>query len=213
MKKFLWALIALVCVFQALVGQEKDKKEQKSSNLIQFYSGKFGLYQGSDGLNNGLFIGVDGITEFIHYNFFLSGAIELYPKQTIGIFKNAPPAGYQQSMILLPLHVNFGYKLFEVSDADTRGYLGIGGGYYFFFYNVDYQNASGGILGGGLTGQSESNTSGNVFASVFARVLIGQIFIEPRFYFAAKKEATVGNAYTYVVNPSGFSLTLGFQYH
>lgn len=212
MKKFLLALMAVVCAFQLLIGQEKDKKEQKSSNLIQFYSGKFGLYQGSDGLNNGLFLGVDGITEFIHYNFFLSGAIELYPKQTIGIFKNAPPSGYQQSMILLPLHVNFGYKIFEVPDADTRGYLGAGGGYYFFFYSVDYQNAGGGLFGG-LTSQNESNTSGNVFATLFARVLIGQIFVEPRFYFAAKKEMTVGNTYTYVVNPSGFSLTLGFQYH
>lgn len=212
MKKLFLVLVIVLCVHQTLLGQEKDKKEQKSTNLIQFYSGKFGMYQGSDGLNNGLMLGIDGITEFTHYNFFLGGSVELYPKQTIGIFKNAPPSGYQQSIVVLPLHINFGYKFFEIIDADTRGYIGVGGGYYFFFYSVDYQNSSGGILGG-LTNQSESNNSGNVFGSLFARVLIGQIFVEPRIYLASKKEVTVGNNYIYVVNPSGFSITLGFQYH
>lgn len=205
---FFFAILVLI-----VAGNAQEKKEEtkgvKSSNLRQFYSGKFGLYQGSDGLNNGLLIGIDGITEFIHYNFFLSGAVELYPKQTMGIYKNPPPSGYQQSMLLLPLHVNFGYKLFEVGDADSRGYLGAGLGYYLYFYNVDYQGG-GGILGG-LAGGSESKSGGAIFASVFTRILIGQIFIEPRIYMAAKSEDTVG-PYAYVVNPSGFAITLGFQY-
>ncbi len=194
-------------------GQEskQDTKQQKSSNLRQFYSGKFGLYAGSDGLNNGLMIGIDGITEFIHYDFFLSGAIELYPKQTIGIFKHAPPSGYQQSLFLLPLHGNFGYKFFEVGDADSRGYIGAGAGYYFYFYNIDYTSGTGGILGG-LSSRSESKNSGAVFGSIFARILIGQIFVEPRFYLASKSEGTV-EQYAYVINPSGFAITLGFQYH
>ncbi len=212
MKRIL--IFFLTCMALAVVGNAQEKKEEtkeaKSSNLRQSYSGKFGLYNGSDGLNNGLLIGIDGITEFIHYNFFLSGAAELYPKQTMGIFKNPPPSGYQQSLFLLPLHVNFGYKVFDVGDADSRGYLGAGLGYYLYFYNVDYQAGSGGILGG-LSGGSESKSGGAMFASVFARILIGQIFIEPRFYIAAKSEDSVG-PHAYVLNPSGFAVTLGFQY-
>ncbi|MEX2088890.1 MAG: hypothetical protein WEB62_03925 [Bacteroidota bacterium] len=77
------------------------------------------------------------------------------------------------------------------------------------FINVDYPGG-GGILGG-LAGGSESKSGGAIFASVFTRILIGQIFIEPRIYMAAKSEDTVG-PYAYVVNPSGFAITLGFQY-
>lgn len=208
MKRFL--VVVLICLLCAFVTTAQDKKEEsKSPNLRQSYSGKFGLYSGSDGLNNGLLIGIDGITEFVHYNFFLSGAAELYPKQTMGIFKNAPPSGYQQAMFLLPLHANFGYKIVDVGDADSRGYLGVGLGYYLYFYNVDYAG-TGGIFGG-LGGGSESKSGGGMFASVFTRFLIGQIFIEPRVYLAAKSEDAAG-PYQFVVNPSGFAVTLGFQY-
>jgi len=207
---FLFTLCAIHCYSQ-------EEKVEKSSNTLQFYSGKFGFYSPSDGLNNGLLLGIDGITEFTHYNFFLSGAIDAYPKQTISIFRDPQPGGgsppdvTQQQMILLPLHLNFGYKLFEVTDADTRGYIGLGGGYYFYFYNVTYQS-SGGVFGGGLTSSSETRNGGSVFGSVFGRVVINKIFVEPRLYFASKSEDNVGG-FTYVVNPSGFAITLGFQYH
>jgi hypothetical protein len=213
MRTVIFLIVLGLLLAASTFGQEskEETKQQKSSNLRQFYSGKFGLYAGSDGLNNGLMIGIDGITEFIHYDFFLSGAIELYPKQTIGIFKNAPPSDYQQSLFLLPLHVNFGYKLFEVGDADSRGYIGAGAGYYFYFYNIDYASGAGGIFGG-LSRRSESKNSGAVFGSVFARILIGQIFVEPRFYLASQSEGNV-EQYSYIINPSGFAITLGFQYH
>src|ERR1051325_806699 len=103
-----YSLLAL-CLITS-VGQilcQRDSIE-KSPNTIQFYSGKFGYYSPGDGLNNGLVLGVDGITEFLHYNFFLSGAMDLYPKQTISIFRDPQPGGgkppdiTQQQMILLP---------------------------------------------------------------------------------------------------------------
>lgn len=209
-------LFLLVLLPTLIVGQTKDAgKSPQSSNLRQYYSGKFGFYQPSDGLNNGLLFGLDGITEFVNYNFFLSGVIDFYNKQTIGIFNgSSKPNVSQQQMVLLPLHANFGLQLFDVPNADTRGYVGAGFGYYFYFYSVEYQSGSGGILGGpGLTSQSDSKNGGNLFGSLFFRVLIGQIFLEPRFYIAAKKEDTVNGGYQFVVNPSGFAITLGFQYH
>ncbi len=230
MRKFLFSrkLISLGLMCAALViaamsssfaADTDNPKKNDTGNLRQYYSGKFGFYQPSDGLNNGLVLGVDGITEFIHYNFFLSGAIDFYPKQTIDIFQQPKPDISQQAVILLPLHVNFGYKIFDVPDADTRGYLGAGGGYYFYFYSVSYSPSSsgggGGLLGGGSlvpASQSDSKSGGSLFATAFARILIGQIFLEPRFYFASKKQNSVGS-YNFTINPSGFAITLGFQYH
>ncbi len=190
---------------------QATEKKDEAANLRQYVSAKVGFYQPSDGLNNGLLAGIDGITEFIHHDFFLSGAADVYYKQTFSNFKDPQPNVTQQSIVVLPLHVNFGYKVFDSPSDDFRGYVGVGGGYYFYFYTVEYTSGSGGILGS-LTPQQESQNSGNVFATFFARALLGQVFLEPRYYIATKKEASIGN-YTYVVNPTGFAITLGFQYH
>lgn len=175
-------------------------------NLTQSYSGKFGFYDPGEGLNNGLILGIDGITEFNNYNFFLSGAIDLYFKKTINIFSDPQPGISDQIIYILPLHVNAAYKLFEIPDADTRLYAGLGGGYYFYFYNVTYND--GGII---PLEKSASPNGGNVFFSLFARVLIGKIFVEPRLYFASPEKDNIEN-FNYKVDPSGFAITLGFQY-
>ncbi|MCI0706821.1 MAG: hypothetical protein L0Y80_04955 [Ignavibacteriae bacterium] len=210
MRRFLLTLTFLALPV-ILLAQAKKDEQPKSTNLRQYYSGKFGIYKPSDGLNNGLMFGVDGITEFIHYDFFISGAAELYLKQTFNIYKNAPPSGYSQAMFLIPLHANVGYQVFNVGDADSRGYIGAGLGYYLYFYSVEY--SEGGGIFNPLANRSESKNGGNLFATVFFRVLIGQIFLEPRVYFAAKEEDGLPGGYNYVVNPSGFAVTLGFQYH
>jgi len=192
---------------------EKSAKADTSSNLSQYYSGKFGFYNPHNGLNNGLLLGVDGITEFNKYNFFLSGDIDLYMKKTIDIFEEPKPDISDQQILLLPLHINFGYKLAQIKDADTKFYAGAGAGYYLYFYSVTYSNQSSGgiLLGPTLTSTSDQKNGGNFFFSIFARVLIGKIFIEPRYYFATKKtDNTGGNNFT--VNPTGFAITLGFQY-
>ncbi|MBI5216463.1 MAG: hypothetical protein HY960_11990 [Ignavibacteriae bacterium] len=212
MKNILFLLLfVLSTTVIAICQTSSDAKDESSSNLKQYYSGKFGFYQPGDGLNNGLLIGIDGITEFTKYNFFLSGAIDFYPKQSIDIFHQPKPNVQQQQMFLLPLHVNVAYKLFHVEDADSRGYIGIGGGYYFYFYAVDYQSSSGGIFGS-LTTNSETKNGGNIFGTLFARALIGKVFVEPRLYFASKSDDNVGGN-NFTVNPSGFALTIGFQYH
>ncbi|MBI4546426.1 MAG: hypothetical protein HY707_00485 [Ignavibacteriae bacterium] len=211
MKKFCMSLLLFILMtINALAGEEQKQKDG-NSNLQQYISGKFGFYQASDGLNNGLLFGIDGITEFTHHNFFLSGAIDAYYKQTFDFFKDPKLDISKQAIILLPLHANFGYELVEAPTADTRVYAGIGGGYYFYFYSIDYRKSSGGLLGS-LTTESESKNGGSVFATMFVRTLIGKIFIEPRIYLASKDERSIGGS-TYVVNPSGFAITLGFQYH
>ncbi len=187
-----------------------EKTDKKDSNLNQYYSGKFGFYNPGNGLNNGLILGIDGITEFKKYNFFLSGDIDLYQKKTIDIFNEPKPDVSDQMIFLIPLHINFGYKLIEIPDADTKFYAGLGGGYYLYFYSVTYSGNSGGLFGG-LTSSSDSKNGGNVFFSVFGRILIGKIFVEPRYYFASKKDDNTGG-YSFTINPSGFSITLGFQY-
>jgi len=215
--KYTLMIVVLMMVFYGSLFAGGEKAAE-SAHTRQYASGKVGFYSPSDGLNNGLLFGIDGITEFTNYNFILTGAADLYLKQSISIFKDPQPGGTsppdvtQQQIVLLPLHVNFAYTFFQVEDADTRGYLGVGGGYYFYFYSATYRSSSGGILGGALTTTSDAKNGGNVFGSVFARVLINQIFLEPRWYIAAKSEDTMGGN-SFVVNPSGFAVTLGFQYH
>ncbi|MBI2619894.1 MAG: hypothetical protein HYW57_07410 [Ignavibacteriales bacterium] len=182
-----------------------------TQNLRQSYSGKFGYYAPSDGLNDGLLLGADGITEFLHYDFFLNLAADLYLKKTFNFFKDPKPQIVQQQIVLIPLGGGAAYKLFDVTDADSRGYAGLGAGYYLYFYSVDYRSSAGGLLGGSLTSESDNKNGGRLFATIFLRALIGKIFIEPRYFFAAKDEDSVGS-HPFIVNPSGFSLMLGYQY-
>ncbi|HEX9614204.1 MAG TPA: hypothetical protein VGA55_01790 [Bacteroidota bacterium] len=181
-----------------------------SQNTRQAYSGKIGFYSPSDGLNNGLMLGADGITEFLKYDFFLNLSADLYFKQSFNFFKDPKPEVVQQQIILIPLSVGGAYELFDVPDADSRGYIGAGVGYYLYFYAVEYKSTSGGILGGTFS-QTDSKNGGNFFAVAFVRILINQIFVEPKLYVASKKEDSVGS-HPFVVNPSGFSIALGFQY-
>jgi hypothetical protein len=181
-----------------------------SQNTRQAYSGKIGFYSPGDGLNNGLMIGADGITEFLHYDFFLNLSADLYLKQSFNFFKDPKPDIVQQQIILIPISVGGAYQLFNVPDADSRGYVGVGAGYYLYFYGVEYKSTSGGILGGTLS-QTETKNGGNFFAAAFVRILIGKVFVESKLYMASKKEDLVGS-HQYVVNPSGFSIALGFQY-
>ncbi|MHB1050685.1 MAG: hypothetical protein ACYC09_11435 [Bacteroidota bacterium] len=211
-KIFLVFTVLLCC--SAAIAQEKESADSENK-LRQYYSGKFGYYQPDRGLNNGLMLGVDGITEFVKYDIGLTGAIDLYQKQTFSPFGTPEPQVRQQALLLLPLHANIGYRLLNLSDADTRVFVGAGGGYYFYFYSLEYaeSSGSGGLLGGGLTSTSKSATEngGNIFGTAFLRVLIGKIFLEPRFYFASKTEKTIGS-YPLTIDPSGFALTIGFQY-
>ena len=200
-------LVALLVILRfAGIAQEAAG----GSNLRQYYGGKIGFYSPGDGLNDGLLFGIDGITEFVRHNFFLSGALDVYYKQTFDFFKDPKPDVTSQSIVLLPLHANFGYKVLDISTADSRLYIGAGGGYYLYFYSVDYRTTSGGIIGS-LVAKSDSRSGGNAFATFFARILIGRIFIEPRYYLASKKESSI-ETHTFVVDPSGFAITLGFQY-
>ncbi len=209
----------LACFFLfasgSLVFAQSDSAQlgKKDPVLTQYYSGDFGFYSPSGGLNNGLLLGIDGITEFNRYDFFLSGDIDLYYKKTIDIFSSPKPDISDQTIFLLPLHVNFGYKLADIPDAGTRFYVGGGVGYYLYFYNVTYSGSSGGgvLGGGGLVGSTDDKSGGNLFATVFARVLIGKVFVEPRYYIAASKSGNTGG-YNFTINPTGFAIKLGFQY-
>lgn len=187
--------------------------QEKESNLNQYYSGKFGFFNPSEELNNGLIFGVDGITEFNNYNFFLSGAVDLYFKKTIDIFDDPKPRIEDQQIFILPIHVNAAYKIIDIKDADTKIYAGIGGGQYFYFYNIVYRKQSGGgILGGtSLTSTEEAKNGGDQFFTIFTRFLIGKIFIEPRYYIMGSESGKVDNS-NYRFDPTGFSITFGFQY-
>lgn len=202
MKKYVIAIGLLILVAAETV---------TAQNIRQQYSGKIGFYSPDPGLNNGLMIGADGITEFLKYDFFLNLSADLYFKQSFNFFKDPKPEVTQHQIILIPIGAGGAYKLFDVADADSRGYLGVGVGYYLYFYSVEYRNTSGGLLGGSLTTETESKSGGNLYFNVFFRALVGKVFVEPKFFFASKTESGVGS-YSYVLNPSGFSIALGFQY-
>jgi hypothetical protein len=218
MKNITIILLATVLISDLCFAQkdttEAKTHEKESKNITQYYSGKFGFYNPSDGLNNGLLFGVDGITEFNHYNFFLSLAGDLYYKKTFNIFTSSPPPDISdQQMIIIPLHLNFGYILADIPDADTRFYAGAGAGYYLYFFSATTSsNSGGGLLGGGsLVNSTDSKSGGGMFGIVFLRVVVGKVFVEPDYYFAHKITSTI-NGNPYVVNPSGFAITLGVQY-
>lgn len=210
-------LLLILCGTGVSLAQNDDTgnkmQDQGSKNITQYYSAKFGFYNPSDGLNNGLLFGIDGITEFNHYNFFLSGSADLYYKKTFDIFTSPHPSSISdQQMILIPLQINFGYKLAEIPDADSRFYAGIGGGYYLYFFGATTSSGSGGLLGGGgITNSTDNKNGGAVFGSIFFRAVVGKIFIEPRYYFAHKVTDSI-NGNPYLVNPTGFAITLGVQY-
>lgn len=201
--------LCIVLLGTMVVFGGNDSLKNSSANINQFYSGKFGFYSPAKELNNGLIIGVDGITEFKNYNFLLSGAVELYYKKTIDIFSAPKPRISDQTILLLPIHVNFAYKVLDIPDADTKMFLGIGGGYYLHFYSAQYRE-SGGILGGVLD-KSTTQNGGDVFLTISGRILIGKIFVEPRFYLASKSTGSV-DEFNYTIDPSGFAITMGFQY-
>lgn len=181
-----------------------------SQNIRQTYSGKFGFYAPGEGLGNGLMLGVDGITEFLRYDFSLNLTADVYLKQSFNFFKDPKPEIVRQQIVLIPIHAGAAYKVLDVPDAESRIYLGAGAGYYLYFYTVDYRSSSGGLLGSTFT-QSASRNNGNFVAAVFVRILIGRVFVEPKLYFASGDEGEIGS-HQLVVDPSGFSIALGFQY-
>ena len=205
MKQLLIYLVLLASSSCLLVAGEGE-------GVSRYYSGKVGFYHPGSGLNNGMMIGADGITEFEQYHVLLSFDVDAYPKQSISIFDNPQPEISEQEMLLFPLHANVGLELFQVPDAETRVYLGGGGGYYFYFYSATFQNRSGGLLGGSLTHTSDSKNSGGGFGTIFARLNSGKVFLEPRYYFASPSVKTL-HGYTFTVDPSGFSIMIGLQYH
>ncbi len=199
-------LVLVVGLFLAVCGERA-----RAQNVRQQYSGKIGFYSPDRGLNNGIVIGADGITEFVHYDFFLNLSADLYLKQSFNFYKDPKPDITRQQIVLIPIGAGAAYKVFDVADAEARGYLGAGAGYYLYFYSVDYRATTGGLLGGSLTPQSDSKNGGNLFLTVFFRGLVGKVFVEPKFIFASKKDDAVG-PHPFTVNPSGFSISLGFQY-
>ncbi|GMU94630.1 MULTISPECIES: hypothetical protein [Ignavibacterium] len=205
----MYKFLIIVLLLEVSVYGKADSTKSEEKRINQYYSGKFGLYVPSKELNNGLILGIDGITEFNKFNFFLSGSIDLYFKKTFDIFSEPKPSVSDQTILIIPLHANFAYKLLDIPDAEAKFYIGIGGGYYLHFYNVQYRN-SGGIIGG-VFDKSATKNGGNVFFTVSGRILIGKIFIEPRFYLAGESSGSI-ETYNYKIDPSGFAITLGFQY-
>lgn len=94
-------LIVFILLEVAVYGQS-DSTKSENKKIKQYYSGKFGLYVPSKELNNGLILGIDGITEFNKFNFFLSGSIDLYFKKTFDIFSEPKPSVSDQTILIIP---------------------------------------------------------------------------------------------------------------
>ncbi|HUL45414.1 MAG TPA: hypothetical protein VLY03_13760 [Bacteroidota bacterium] len=190
----------------------------EGEGVSQYYSGKIGFYHPSDGLNNGLILGADGITEFERYHILLSLDLDAYPKQSVSVFDNPQPGGgsppdvTDQQLLLFPFHANVAYELVQIPDAEAKVYLGGGGGYYFYFYSATYQTRTGGLLGGSLSHSSDAKNSGGGFGTIFARIVFGNTFLEPRYFFSSKSMESLGGN-TFTIDPSGFSVMIGLQYH
>ena len=204
MKTF--ACMLALCLVQPASAQDSG------AVLRQSYNGKFGFYRPAPALSNGLAFGVDGMTEFVKLGFYASLGADLYLKQSFNPFDTPPPQIEQQSLILIPIMLSAGLKVVDVADADTRIYLGAGGGYTLFFYKVVYSSGSGGFLDPGLGSTEHDKSSGTLTGSLQARVVVGKIFLEPKLYFAGLFKQDVEGGHRYTIDPSGFIITLGYSY-
>jgi hypothetical protein len=192
-----------------LAQESAVESNNAGQNIGQYYSLKAGFFNSRGGINNGLIFGLDGITEFYKYNLFLSGNVDFYQKKTINVF--SVPGITSQSMILVPLHIDLGYKIAHFRDADSKIYAGIGVGYSLYFYNASYQTTSQGLIFNQTINNNVTKNSGYVFETIFGRILIGGIFVEPLYYFTAAKNDKI-DAYSFNFNPSGFAVSFGFEY-
>jgi hypothetical protein len=209
----LGAFILLSSV-EAMGGSESDT----SANARQYYSGMAGFYNPRTGINNGIILSADGVTEFRHSPLFVSGSLDAYLKQTFSIFDDPQPGGgpppriADQQMILLPIHVNVGFRVAKIEDADMRFYAGAGAGYYLYFYSATYSAPTNNVLASSEGPVSDARNGGAFFTSVFARVSVNQFFIEPRYYFASARNESLGG-YALALNPTGFAVLVGIEYH
>jgi len=196
--------ILFIAVAACAVAQEKDEGEDGGIELRQYYSGKLGFYHPDPSLNNGLILGVDGLTEFVHTRFAIMTEVDYYQKQTVSTLVNPPPFISRQSLTVIPIHINLAWKIFDAYEVGGSASVGIGGGGYLYFYSIEYPTAGGSVI-------TDQRTGGNAFGSAFARFLVGRFFIEPRIFIASKSRDTAAGSLSYVVNPSGYSIMVGIQ--
>ena len=191
--------VLIVAVLGCSVAYAQEFREQ--------YSAKAGFYAPAKGLNNGFILGADASLDFPDYRFAVQFSGECYIKKTLGLFKDSNLDVVQQQILLVPVAVGMLYRLGNSANEGVLVSLGAGVGYYFDFYNIDYRENLIPVPGT----RSDSKTGGNFYSAVMVRACVNNFFIEPKMLFAKSHGNVIGSS-SYEINPSGFILTVGFQY-
>ena len=180
-----------------------------AQSVYQEYTARAGFYAPRKGLNNGFIFGADGLFILPDYRLVVSLSGDCYIKQTVDLFEEPKPQIVKQQILLVPMAVGVSYQVVQSTGPGLSVKVGIQGGYYVEFYTVDYRDVL--SLSPLPVHENDSQTGGNFFYGLVARVGTGNFFLEPKILMARPHRETVGS-YRYGVDPSGFMITVGFEY-
>ena len=180
-----------------------------AQSFYQEYSARAGYFSPYKGLNNGFIFGADGSFILPDYRIVLRFSGDCYVKQTVDLFEEPKPQVVKQQILLVPIAVGVSYQMVQPTGAGLRVSVGIQGGYYVDFYEVDYRDVLRlsplPVYGNG------SQTGGNFFYGIVARIGTANFFLEPKILLARPHQDDV-SSYRYGIDPSGFMVTVGFEY-
>lgn len=180
-----------------------------AQNFYQEYSARAGYFSPHKGLNNGFIFGADGSFILPDYRIVLRFSGDCYIKQTVDLFEEPKPQIVRQQVLLVPIGVSVSYQVVEPVGTGLKVTVGLEGGYYVDFYSVDYRDVL--RLTPLPVYGKDSQSGGNFFYGIVARIGVANFFLEPKILLARPHREDVGS-YRYGIDPSGFMITVGFQY-
>jgi len=183
--------------------------EGTAQSYYQNYSARAGYFSPHKGLNNGFIFGADGSFVLPNERLVISLSGDCYIKQTVDLFEEPKPQIVRQQVLLVPIAVGVSYQVVEPMGRGVRVTVGLEGGYYVDFYAVDYRDVL--RLTPVPVYGNDSRSGGNFFYGVVARIGAANFFLEPKILLARPHQEDVG-PYRYGIDPSGFMMTIGFEY-
>ena len=195
------AVIVLLAVLWSSAGS--------AQSFYQEYSARAGYFSPHKGLNNGFIFGADGSFILPDYRLVVSLSGDCYIKRTVDLFEEPKPEIVRQQVLLVPVAVGVSYQVVQSMGTGLMVTVGVEGGYYVDFYAVDYRDVL--RLTPVPVYGNDSQSGGNFFYGVVARMGVANFFLEPKILAARPHQGHV-SSYRYGIDPSGFVVTVGFEY-
>ncbi len=173
-----------------------------------YFEAKIGFYNPTNYISKGAIGGLSWIKEDLKNSYYFSINSDFYFTQKTTIVNPATIYISQQLLVFLPLYLDIAYKLISNEHEFLKLYLGCGAGIYIYYYRIQSIPIPIITL---LAKKSDFKLGNSIFISPFMKLSYHKIFIEPRLFIDNKTEGEIlGNKYS--VNPSGYSVSIGYQY-